>query len=192
MMNEIYHQLPSITMAIQTFTKNFKGCKPGPQYLDTVTSNINIWKPQNIRLIFFFSLAYRHPSSQIVGTIPLRVIHVSEKYKTKAETATTFQLFNSNEAVSLIHKTSLEQTQEYKLEGPMYCIPILEYRPMWLKKIKGQVPTIKSLSQGKKTKQKKTLKRGNEAMTCNTCVLSPMPGVSGPTHLQKLWGSLIL
>lgn len=134
---------------MQTLPPIFGHCNIKYKYLET----------SEYKADFFFSLAYQHPSSQIVGTISLRVIHVSEKYKTKAETATKFQLFNSNEVVSLIHKTSLEQTQEYNLEGPMYCIPILEYRPMWLKKIKGQVPTIKSLSQGKKTK--KTLKPGN-------------------------------
>lgn len=47
------------------------------------------------------------------GIIPLMVIHVSEKYKTKAETATKFQLFISIKFVFLIHKASLYQTHGY-------------------------------------------------------------------------------
>ena len=60
----------------------------------------------------------------------------------------------------------------------MYCIPVLEVQAYVVEKMKGQMPSIKSLSQ---------------EMAQNTGVLSPLPEVvTDTTYMQKLWDSLIL
>ena len=72
-------------MAIQIFMKNFKGCKPSPQYLDTINTKYSYLDTSVYKYKVDFFLSPLSTPIQIVKTIAFIAIHVSEKYKTKAE-----------------------------------------------------------------------------------------------------------
>lgn len=67
-------------MAIHTFSKNFKKYKPGLQYLDNLTPNTDVWKPQNIRLFPAPPLASLSAPIQPVGLEQLELYQQLELY----------------------------------------------------------------------------------------------------------------